>query len=113
MENKQSSDPFETLGVAPSASEAEIRARYLELVRRFPPEREPSRFREIRAAFEAANDPLLLARRLLAPPDETPPEWNDAIEEHRRKPPALKPEFLLSLGNRDSSPGESREGADE
>jgi hypothetical protein len=84
----------------------------LELVRKFPPEREPGRFREIRAAFEAANDPLLLARRLLEQPSDDAPEWTDAIEEHKRKPPTLTPDFLLSLGNRDSSPdalGESRD----
>jgi hypothetical protein len=109
VDNTKASDPFETLGVPRNASEAEVRARYLELVRQFPPEREPSRFREIRAAFEAASDPLVLAMRLLQPPGAEPPEWTDAIEEHKRRPPALTPDFLLSLGNRDTSPEASQE----
>jgi hypothetical protein len=93
-------DPFAILGVRPDASEAEVRARYLELVKQFPPERDPARFREIRAAFEAARDPLLIARRLITPPDDVAPSWSDAIEEQKRIPPPLTPSFLLSLGNR-------------
>src|SRR5260370_37752071 len=51
------SDPYETLGVLPHADEAEIRRRYLELVREFPPDREPERFAAIRAAYDEVRDP--------------------------------------------------------
>jgi curved DNA-binding protein CbpA len=51
-------DPYELLGLGREASEAEIRARYLALVREFPPDRAPERFAEIRAAFEKLRDPL-------------------------------------------------------
>lgn len=57
-------DPYEVLGLGGDASEAEIRRRYLELVREFPPDRAPERFTAIHAAYEALRDP---ARRLRAP----------------------------------------------
>ena len=49
-------DPFTVLGVAEDAGDAEIRRRYLALVRDFPPDRAPDRFREYRAAYEAVSD---------------------------------------------------------
>jgi len=94
-------DPFEILGVTQDADEAVIRARYLELVKEFPPERDPEKFRQIQDAFRAAKDPLRIARRLLQPPDPNePPSWSDVIDEHEHRPPKLTVEFLLSLGNR-------------
>ncbi|REJ73773.1 MAG: J domain-containing protein, partial [Planctomycetota bacterium] len=57
MTTTNQSDPFQILGVPADAGEAEIRARYLELVKKFPPEREPEKFREVHAAYEAARDP--------------------------------------------------------
>lgn len=94
------SDPFRTLGVARNAEEGEIRARYLELVKQFPPEREPEKFREIRSAYEATKDPFSIAKRLLAPPEEDAPNWSDALKAQRANPPRMTPSFLLSLGNR-------------
>ncbi len=55
------SDPYEVLGVPEFADEAELRQRYLELVRQFPPDRAPERFAAIRAAYDEVRDP---ARRL-------------------------------------------------
>ena len=49
-------DPFTVLGVAEDAGDAEIRRRYLALVRDFPPDRAPDRFQEYRAAYEALGD---------------------------------------------------------
>jgi len=46
------------LGLAHNASSAEIRSRYLELVREFPPETHPDKAAEIRAAYDALRDPL-------------------------------------------------------
>jgi curved DNA-binding protein CbpA len=57
------SDPYDTLGLTRDATEAEIRRRYLELVREFPPDRAPERFAAVHAAYEALRDP---ARRLQA-----------------------------------------------
>jgi curved DNA-binding protein CbpA len=56
-------DPYETLGLPRHANDAEIRRRYVELVREFSPERAPERFAQIRAAYDAVRDP---ARRLEA-----------------------------------------------
>jgi DnaJ-domain-containing protein 1 len=57
----------ETLGVSSTASEADIRSRYLQLVREFPPDRAPERFAEIRAAYDELRDPgPQLERRLLS-----------------------------------------------
>ena len=49
-------DPFSVLGVDEDAGDAEIRHRYLALVRDFPPDRAPDRFREYRSAYEALSD---------------------------------------------------------
>ena len=52
------SDPFDVLGLPRNASDAEIRAGYLKLVRQFPPDRAPERFAEIRAAYDELRDPI-------------------------------------------------------
>ncbi|MEZ6128776.1 MAG: hypothetical protein R3C59_08850 [Planctomycetaceae bacterium] len=96
-------NPLTVLGLPQRASQEEIRSRYLELVKQFPPERDPERFREIRAAFDAANDPLVVARALLQPPDEVVPPWKDIIDQQSLRPPALSVDLLLSLGNRDKA----------
>ncbi len=44
------------LGLSPGASTAEIRQRYLQLVRANPPGRAPERFQKITAAYEALKD---------------------------------------------------------
>ncbi|MCP4786568.1 MAG: DnaJ domain-containing protein [Fuerstiella sp.] len=94
-------DPFEILGVSQDASDEAIRARYLELIKEFPPELDPERFRQIQAAYTAAKDPLRIARGLLEPPDiDAPHEWSDVINAHEKRPPNLNVDFLLSLGNR-------------
>jgi curved DNA-binding protein CbpA len=49
-------DPYEVLGLAPDSDDEAIRRRYLELVRRFPPEHEPQKFAAIRAAYEQLRD---------------------------------------------------------
>jgi len=51
-------DPYETLGLARTSTDAEIRRRYLELVRQFPPERDAERFAAVRHAYEQLRDPV-------------------------------------------------------
>ena len=58
-------DPYATLEISPQADEREIRDRYLELVRQFPPDRAPERFASIRAAYEQLRDPAVRLRSLL------------------------------------------------
>jgi curved DNA-binding protein CbpA len=52
------SDPYQVLDLPRSADETATRRRYLELVRQFPPDRDPSRFAEIRAAYDQIRDPV-------------------------------------------------------
>jgi len=50
-------DAFEVLGLTHDALESEIRQRYLELVRAFPPEQAPERFAAVHAAYQSLRDP--------------------------------------------------------
>lgn len=60
-------DPYQILGVSHADDEAAVRARYLELVRQFPPDREPERFAEIREAYDLVRDPVVsMENRLFA-----------------------------------------------
>src|SRR5436190_17760660 len=49
-------DPYTVLGLPPDADDAAVRQRYLELVRRYPPEQAPERFAAVRAAYELLRD---------------------------------------------------------
>lgn len=64
------SDPYAVLNLSVTANEQEIRARYLELVRKFPPDSAPDRFAEIRAAYDELSDPREQLRRTLFRPTE-------------------------------------------
>lgn len=65
------SDPYRCLGVAPTANDEAIRAAYLAALRASPPERDPQRFEQVRAAYEAiADERARLAHALF---DATPP----------------------------------------
>lgn len=50
-------DPYAVLGLAPTATAAEIKAAYFARVRTHPPERDPEMFKRIRAAYESLRDP--------------------------------------------------------
>jgi len=52
-------NPYTVLDLGHDADETQIRSRYLELVRQFPPEREPQKAAEVRAAYDALRDPLV------------------------------------------------------
>jgi curved DNA-binding protein CbpA len=49
-------DPYEVLNLSPDSDDDTIRRRYLELVRQFPPERNPEQFAAIRQAYESLRD---------------------------------------------------------
>jgi len=68
-------DPYGVLGLDRHASEAEIKRAYFQLVRHFPPEREPEKFRDIRTAYEQLRDAESRARIalfLVQPPPPLP-----------------------------------------
>ncbi len=54
--------PHEILGVRADASEAEVRAAWLEKVKEFPPERDAAEFERIRDAYDALRDPRRIAK---------------------------------------------------
>jgi DnaJ-class molecular chaperone len=49
-------DPYDVLGVTPDADDDLIRKKYLELVRRYPPDTHGDKFNEVRAAYDALRD---------------------------------------------------------
>jgi curved DNA-binding protein CbpA len=53
------SDPYEILSLPRSSSETDVRRRYLELVRQYPPDRAPERFAEIHQAYDKLRDPVV------------------------------------------------------
>lgn len=90
---------YTILGLSNDAGEAEIRSRYLELVRQHPPEREPQKAAEIRAAYDSLRDPLVRLERQLFDVQSTR-TLESLVEEHR---PVIRgrrfpTELLMSLG---------------
>ncbi|MDR2642244.1 MAG: J domain-containing protein [Planctomycetaceae bacterium] len=49
---------YHTLGINPGCSESEIRRRYLELVHKFSPEKNPEQFAKIHQAYENLKNPV-------------------------------------------------------
>jgi len=92
--------PFYVLGIDSDSDAATVRARYLELVRMHPPDRDPVMFARIRYAYESASDPIVMAKRMIDLTTAEPRPWLDIIDEHASRPPRLPAEVLLSLGNR-------------
>jgi len=48
--------PWKILGITADAEDSTVRARYLTLVREFPPEQHPEKFAAIRDAYEKVRD---------------------------------------------------------
>jgi curved DNA-binding protein CbpA len=65
-EEESETDPYAVLGVSPTASADEVRQSYFRLVRRYPPETHPERFKLVRAAYDALKSPLRRAQREVA-----------------------------------------------
>lgn len=82
----ESSDPRAVLGVSVTAGPGEIRAAYLEAVKRHPPDRDPEAFERIRDAYEALRDPKRRIQSVLLAEDPRTPlaEWLDAQKKTRR-----------------------------
>jgi curved DNA-binding protein CbpA len=68
-----SEDPVRILGVAPGASEEEIRAAYLLRVKEHSPERDPEGFERVRDAYAVLRDPQRRMERLLLAVDPEAP----------------------------------------
>jgi curved DNA-binding protein CbpA len=83
-------NPYEVLGIDASASDDEVRRRYLALVRCYSPEHEPEAFQRIRAAYEAVSDEGARLRFLLFDRShgESLEEWMEEIrcQESAKRP---------------------------
>lgn len=92
------SDPMKVLGISANADAETIRQRYLELIRTYSPERDPERFREIRAAYELVSDPLVRIHAKLFDAEEeySLQKFADQYRPDFRQP-RLSTELLLSL----------------
>ena len=65
--SKPPQDPYAVLGVDRTSDEAAIKRAYFRLVREYPPEREPEKFQELRAAYDQVRTADLRASRQPAP----------------------------------------------
>jgi curved DNA-binding protein CbpA len=78
------SDPYAVLGLSAGCGEADVRRRYLELVRQYPPDRVPERFAEIHDAYEKLRDPVLRMESALFDVD-APDTIADVIADVRKR----------------------------
>ncbi|MBI4865162.1 MAG: DnaJ domain-containing protein [Candidatus Riflebacteria bacterium] len=92
-------DPFRILGVSRTAGTDAIESAYRAMVRRFPPQREPERFKEVREAYERLSDPAARAEALLFTLD--PPEDGAAPRLDARRLRALVLDALAGLAGRE------------
>ena len=73
--SKPPQDPYAVLGVDRTSDEAAIKRAYFRLVREYPPEREPERFQQIRAAYDQVRTAEARSQTelfLLQPPPSLP-----------------------------------------
>lgn len=88
----------QVLELKPGATPDELRKAYLTLVRQYPPDREPEKFREIHAAYQLLNDPIAQATALLTAGSDKP-DLMAVIAEAEKVRPRLTTLNLLALGN--------------
>jgi len=94
-------DPHSILKVSPDVDEVALRRRYLELVRRNPPEKCPRQFAEIREAYEQLRDPTRRLEKQLFQIRGSE-SLDDIIADLRSRAQATRipTEILLSLAER-------------
>ena len=80
-------NPYRVLGIDETQESGAAHRRYLELVRRFPPERDPEVFRRIRAAYDKIADERSRLSFLLFEPGrgESLDEWIEEIGCERKE----------------------------
>jgi hypothetical protein len=100
MMDSQLSDPHAVLELKPDATPDEVRQAYLNLVRRYPPDQEPDKFREIYNAYKLLCDPLAQAEVMFRPAI-APPNLEAIIAAAENRRPRLPKLVLLALGNGD------------
>ncbi len=98
MNRSASINPHAVLGIKANASPEETRAAYLSLVRQFPPDRDPERFREIHSAYKMLEDPLIQATALINRKSIVS-DLNTVIARSAPQRPRLPKLVLLALGD--------------
>jgi curved DNA-binding protein CbpA len=94
-------DPYTVLGVDRTASEADVRRGYLEMVRQHPPDRDPEGFRAVRKAYEQLCDPVArLESQLFHPETDETLETVIAEVQRRIQSARIPTAVLLSLAER-------------
>ncbi|MGH9388078.1 MAG: DnaJ domain-containing protein [Vicinamibacteria bacterium] len=85
MMKLENSDPRTVLGVSDQAGAEEIRAAYLDAVKRNPPDRHPEAFERIRDAYQALRDPKRRVQSVLFAEDAQAAlaDWLDAQKKKR------------------------------
>jgi hypothetical protein len=72
---------YKLLGVARDADDQTIRKAYLDLVKKFSPERHPDQFKRITRAFEAIKDQRSRVGSKIMGTPVAYPLWTDALED--------------------------------
>jgi len=72
---------YRLLGVGEGADDGEIRSSYLDLVKKFPPERHPDRFKQITRAYEALKDKRSRVRSKIKGTVGAYRVWTEALDD--------------------------------
>jgi hypothetical protein len=92
----QIKNPWAILEIDPTASPEEIRRAYLEIIKRYPPDRHPEQFEQVRDAYEAVKDPRHRFRHVLfLTPPHTP--LADLVRKTDRTYPFVGPKPWLDV----------------
>jgi curved DNA-binding protein CbpA len=67
-------DPYLVLGLPKTATQVEIKRAYFALIRQYPPEKEPGKFKIVRTAYEKIKDATRRAETDIFLP-QAPPAW--------------------------------------
>jgi len=73
------------LAVGPDASVEQVRAAYLEQVRKYPPDREPDQFERVRDAYDCLRDPKAKVKQVLEGPEPNAPLTSVAGPVHMKR----------------------------
>ena len=85
-------NPFDVLGVDETASDADVKKAYFQMVRQFTPEKHAEQFKQIREAYDLLKEP---SRRLEAEVFSfIKPSSEATIEETESAPTELKPDVF-------------------